>query len=120
MSIPCKFRIEELHRTIAMEVIGKRARLTPQEIRFLRKYLGWSGADLARRIGVSAGAVSRWENGREQMGPVADRLLRLMVAHTKAGTDYSVDRLAEVAEDAPAPLRLGMKSDARGWHAKAA
>lgn len=113
-------RIEELHRVIAMEVIGKRARLAPAEIRFLRKVLGWSGADLARRIGVGVGAVSRWENGRDPMGPVADRLLRLMVAHTKAGTDYPVDRLAEVAEEAPEPLRLGMQPDAKGWHAAAA
>lgn len=105
---------------IAMEVIGKRARLTPAEIRFLRKYLGWSGADLARRIGVSVGAVSRWENGREPMGPVADRLLRLMVAHTKTGTDYPVDRLAEVAEKAPLPLRLGMQPHGKGWRAAAA
>lgn len=113
-------RIEELHGAIAMEVIGKRARLTPREIRFLRKYLRWSGADLARRIGVSAGAVSRWENGREPMGPVADRLLRLMVAHTKSGTDYSVDRLADVAEEAAVPLHLGMQANAKGWHAEAA
>ena len=113
-------RIEDLHRAIATEVIGKRARLTPPEIRFLRKYLDWSGADFARHMGVTVGAVSRWENGREQMGPVADRLLRLMVAHTKPGTDYSVDRLIDVAEAAPAPLRLRMELDKKGWHSKAA
>jgi putative transcriptional regulator len=113
-------KIEKLHRAIAMEVIGKRARLVPAEIRFLRKYLGWSGADLARRVGVSVGAVSRWENGREHMGPVADRLLRLMVAHASPDTDYPVEKLAEVAQETPAPLRLEMQPDANGWHAEAA
>jgi len=54
------------------------------------------------------------------MGPVADRLLRLMVAHSKTGTDYPVDRLAEVAEEAPEPLRLAVQPDAKGWHAAAA
>lgn len=113
-------RIEQLHRVIAMAIIGKRARLTPAEIRFLRKFLGWAGTDFARHMGVTAGAVSRWENDREPMGPVADRLLRLVVAHATAGADYPVGRLAEVAERAAAPLRLGMQSDAKGWHAEAA
>jgi YgiT-type zinc finger domain-containing protein len=45
VSVP---RIEELHCLIAQQVALKRARLTPQEIRFLRKYLGFSGVDFRR------------------------------------------------------------------------
>ena len=50
------------------------------EIRFLRKYLGWSTADFASRMGTARETVSRWESGAVPMGSQADRLLRLLVA----------------------------------------
>ena len=71
-------KIEQLHRTIAMAVVEKRSRLTAAEIRFLRKYLGWSGVDVARHMGVTAESVSRWENDREEMAAVADRLVAVI------------------------------------------
>lgn len=108
-------RVEELHHRIALKVISKRSRLTPAEIRFLRKTLGWSGADFARHIGVDAGTVSKWENGAVRMGPIADRLLRLMVAHGQPVGDYSVDRLAEVADEEATSTRIGMKANDKGW-----
>jgi DNA-binding transcriptional regulator YiaG len=39
--------------SIAHAVIAKRERLTPAEIRFLRKFLGWSGADFAAHVGTT-------------------------------------------------------------------
>ena len=41
--------VAELHRAIAIAVSQKTARLSGEEVRFLRKFLGWSGADFARR-----------------------------------------------------------------------
>src|SRR5215471_1307989 len=66
-------RVQELHRAIALAVAHKTARLTGPEVRFLRKFLGWSGADFAHHIGVSSEIVSRWENERETIGPANDR-----------------------------------------------
>ena len=63
-------KIEKLHRTIAMAIVGKKTRLTAEEIRFRRKYLGWSGADFARHMGVTPESISRWENEKERMNPV--------------------------------------------------
>ena len=105
-------KIEHLHRTIALAVIGKRDRLTAAEVRYLRKYLGWSGADFARHMGVTPESVSRWENDREQMSAVADRLLRLMVATKAPVSDYSLDLLADHLEkhiDCDAVLALARK-----------
>jgi putative zinc finger/helix-turn-helix YgiT family protein len=81
-SIPA---IEGLHRQIAAAVIRKKGRLAPAEIRFLRKWLGWSGVDFAKRTGTKPETVSRWENGRTLMGPQADRLLRVLVAKETPG-----------------------------------
>jgi putative zinc finger/helix-turn-helix YgiT family protein len=92
-SIPA---IEELHRQIAAAVIRKKGRLAPAEIRFLRKWLGWSGVDFAKRTGTKPETVSRWENGKASMSPQADRLLRLLIAKEAPVMEYPVDVLAQV------------------------
>lgn len=112
-------RIEELHRVIALALIGKASKLVPDEIRFLRKHLGWSGADFAAHFGVTAETVSRWEQGKAPMGAVADRLLRLAVVHLEQASDYSLDALKSAAGQSPAPLRLGLTRGPRGWRAAA-
>jgi putative zinc finger/helix-turn-helix YgiT family protein len=112
-------KIDLLHQAIATSLIAKRNRLTAAEVRFLRKYLGWSGVDFARHMGVAPETVSRWENGREPIGGVAERLLRLMVATRGPARDYALDTLAEL-EDEAAPTRLKLAVDRTGWHPEAA
>jgi len=113
-------RIEELHRTIAGAVVTKRAPLTAAEIRFLRKWLGWSGVDFAAHMGVAPETVSRWEKGSLGMGAAADRLLRMMVVNKAPVEDYSLEMLKAIDESAPATFRLGVQADEHGWHAVAA
>ena len=110
-------KIEQLHQAIALGVVAKRPRLTAPEIRFLRKYLGWSGAGFARHMGVTPESVSRWENDRDPMGAVADRLLRLMVVTRVPVSEYALDTLAEL-EDEPAPARLRLEAARGGWRAE--
>jgi putative transcriptional regulator len=110
-------KIEQLHKVIALALIGKHARLTGAEVRYLRKYFGWSGAAFARHIGVTPASVFRWENARKEMGAVADRLLRLMVV-TKAAVDgYPLDLLAEIGEKS-VPVRLRVELAKGGWRAE--
>jgi len=110
-------KIEQLHRAIALAVVSKRPRLTAPEVRFLRKYLGWSGAAFAKHMGVTPESVSRWENEREQMSPVADRLLRLMVVTRAPVSEYPLESLAELEEEA-VPVRLRLESAKGGWRAE--
>lgn len=81
-------RLAELNRVIAGVLIRKPTPLSPAEFRFLRKSLGWSGVDVARRFGVAKETVSRWEKGRMPIAPPADRLLRLTVAYESPIQDY--------------------------------
>ena len=110
-------RIELLHREIARAVVRKRSRLTFAEIRYLRTYLGWSGTDFAMHMGVTPETVSRWENNL-RMGPVADRLLRLMVQTFAPVADYSLDSLSELTDEAT-PVRLRVEASNGGWRADA-
>jgi len=112
-------RIEELHRLIAQEVAAKEARLTPPEVRFLRKYLGFSGVDFAAVLDVSPETVSRWENGKKQMSSVSERALRLMVFVRAPLAEYALEKLAEVAQGDAVPLRMKLRESRSQWQAEA-
>lgn len=110
--------VEELHRQLALGLAAKAAALTPREIRFLRTYLGLSGTDLAKRMGVSKETVSRWERIDKPlaMGGPAERLLRLMVVRDRPISDYPSETLAHVATAPAAPLQARLKrSNKKGW-----
>lgn len=107
--------LEGLHQAVARNVVEKDARLSGAEIRFLRKVLGWSGADFAEHMGTSAETVSRWETEATPMGPQADRLLRLMVMTRDPVTDYrKLDLLKTVARAKPVGVRLVARAGSKG------
>lgn len=106
----------ELFRVLARAVIVHPARLDGARVRFLRKYLGLTQAELGERLDVQPETVSRWENDAQDVGATADRLLRMLVAFE---ADYSQlgERIGHVAI-APAStwsVRLRF-DDERGWH----
>ena len=112
ISIP---RLEGLHRLIARLLIEKVTRFTGDEIRFLRKSLGWSGYDFARHMGVADETVSRWENDAVPIGPQADRLLRLMVAQGTLTTKYPAERLTQINARKASITRLELESRDERW-----
>ncbi len=107
-------RLDELHHTIAQTLITSKVKLGPDQIRFLRKSLGWSSADFAAYMAVQPETVSRWESGSQEMGPVAERLLRLLVANREPVTQYPLDlfrqKLRRVAK-----ATLKFKAEPK-WH----
>jgi putative zinc finger/helix-turn-helix YgiT family protein len=82
--------VEALHQLIAKDVASQEARLKPQEIRFLRVHLGFSGADFARTISVEPETVSRWETGKTEMKLTLERFLRLLIlSNAEPFRDYA-------------------------------
>ena len=65
-----------LHHCIAMSILQKKALLSGEEIRFVRKDAGFSASELARVMGVDKVSVSRWENEKKKIGKDSDRLIR--------------------------------------------
>lgn len=102
-----------LDRTLARSVIEKRAKLTGDEIRFLRTFLDLSAGALAGKMGTQRETVSRWESGKQPIGTQADKLLRMMVAYRVPVKDY-LDVLDDVAtEESSRPAqRLAMEHKA--------
>lgn len=69
--------MQKLHRLIGSNICEKRkALLLPEEIKFLRKDLHLKAKELAQILGVTPQTVSKWENGKDQIGEAYDRLIR--------------------------------------------
>jgi len=112
--------IEDLHRVIAQALSTKHTRVTPAEIRFMRKRLGWSQVDFAHRMGVAAESVSRWESGTVLMAPTAERLLRMMVMVLEPVNDYRrFDFFARLG-GTRRPARMQLIRQANEWKATVA
>lgn len=91
-------KIEALHDCIAHALVKKEERLTPSEIIFLRKSLGWSGTIFAENIHSDRSQVSKWESGKVVMSKPNELLLREMVARGKKIEDYKrIDAALKVA-----------------------
>jgi putative zinc finger/helix-turn-helix YgiT family protein len=117
ISIP---RLEELHRLLARVLIEKSTRFTADEVRFLRKSLGWSGSDFAKHMGVAVETVSRWENDAAPIGPQADRLLRFLVAQGRLTTRYPTERLARIDPKEATATRVTLITHDERWSVRAA
>jgi putative zinc finger/helix-turn-helix YgiT family protein len=107
--------VSSLHRVLAMALATKQERLTPQEIKFLRKYLGFSSGDFASKLGVDKSTVSRYESVDEPqtMARPVERLLRLMVMVEKPVEKYPLE---ETATKDPAPTaRMTVAVEAGNW-----
>lgn len=108
-------RMEELHRLIARAVIHKPSGLSGAEVRFLRKWLGHSGRDLAAIMGVTPETVSRWETGAIPLGTTADRLLRMIAASCEPRETYDVEQMKALQSEPSAPAPLVLRNEDRRW-----
>lgn len=107
--------IDELNRVLARAVIGKRGRLAGGEVRFLRSYLGYSGADFAKLIGSDPATVSRWESDKQPIGHHTDLLVRAMVALDKKVDEYPITTFAEVTGETAKRPQYAFKPAANKW-----
>jgi putative zinc finger/helix-turn-helix YgiT family protein len=76
--------IEGLRHEIALLIVQGSGPLTAKEVRFLRETLGMTQAQLAERLDVIRGTVTRWEAG-DEVGPVQSFALRTLAAWALEG-----------------------------------
>lgn len=115
-SIP---RMDELLQRIADMLVRLDRPYTGAEIRFLRKFLGWSGVDFASYAGVEPETVSRWENGATAMGESAQRFLRMCVVHEASIEDYDLHELKKIGHQST-PKEFIARITKNHWTARAA
>lgn len=103
-----------LENLLAKELCVKTARLSGNEVRFLRQWLGFSMAELAEHFGYSAPAVHKWQQRKGRpagMHWAAEAQLRLLVLD-KLGTTPAAFRrayrnlLKPLPEGGEVPIRI--------------
>ena len=83
---------EDLHAQILTALAMKPGRLTGAELRFIRKEMELSQANLAGLIGVTAQTLALWEKSKGKITAPSERLLRLLVEDRLSGKVH-VERL---------------------------
>lgn len=76
----------ELHRQIARALLRKPTALTGDELRFLRKHVGFSAQRFAAMLSVDPAYLSRIENGKhDQLETGRERLARILIGTAEDG-----------------------------------
>jgi DNA-binding transcriptional regulator YiaG len=111
--------LPDLIMAIAFSLVRKPDRLTGAEVRFLRKRIGITQAELAEELWVSEQTVANYEKGKTEPGP-ADRALRLLFLAHVAGDASAADALRLEAEKLMRPSQRDRRTPGAGpWLAAA-
>lgn len=101
--------LAKIHRAIALGLVNSPRRLTGPQFRFLRKYLGHSGELLAKHLHTDKTKISKWERGEDAIGPVSDRLMRLLVVALDRELNGSMPAVASHLTEISDESGLGME-----------
>lgn len=85
--------IDKLHGLIASLLIQKDELLLGREVKYLRKYLGYSGQYFAKFVGYDPAHLSKIENGKNNVSETYDRLIRVMVQSKLPDRSYNIQDL---------------------------
>ena len=91
--------LKGLVAAVAMTRALNPTHLTGGEIRFLRKSVGWKAKDLAKQLKVSPEHISRCENGKEPLGAIREKYLRLYTCVKLANSAPRIDFSSDDFED---------------------
>lgn len=112
--------VDGLHQAIARNIVRHKRMLGAKEIRFLRKMLGFTQADLARKLRYDTQSVARWEKGQTEINGASDLCIRAFYL----GRETEGVNLLQLAEDLAElniidfPQYFVERPD--GWHPSAA
>ncbi len=79
-----------LHRVIAEGIVTHPAKMTGQELKFLRSEMGFTQAQLGEILKVKLLTVSRWERNAPPIQDSAEMLVRLLAVDA-LGLDVELD-----------------------------
>ena len=106
---PLLSNINQLMQVIATALVLKPSELSGKEIRFLRKYIGLTGEQFGRKLGLTKEHVSRIENEKHPVGTQTERLIRyvsISAVSRSAGRDAQLLDLLDTIKNEPQKERI--------------
>lgn len=111
--------VDGLHHAIARNIIRRKGLLSAKEIKFLRKLMGFTQADLARKLRCDTQSVARWEKGQTEINGASDLCIRAFYIGRET-EDVDLLKLAdELAELNMTDFPQYFTETADGWKAAA-
>jgi transcriptional regulator with XRE-family HTH domain len=95
---PLLSKINQLTQIIASALVLKPSELTGKEIRFLRKYIGLTGEQFGRKLGLTKEHVSRIENEKLPVGAQTERLIRYVSISANPDLQGEMAQLLELLD----------------------
>ena len=92
---PVLSKINELMRVIASAVVLQPSSLTGKQIRYLRKYIGLTGEQFGKKLGLTKEHISRLETEKHSVGEQTDRLIRYLAISTDPALQRMIAQLFE-------------------------
>jgi len=91
--------VDDLHRTIGLQLVTDRKPLNGRELRFLRKEMNSSQDELARRLKVDVQTVARYEKGQTAIPGSVDAIVRILYAIDLLPEDRKLEVVEDVIDD---------------------
>lgn len=117
--------VDGLHKQIGLHLVMNRKVLTPKEIRFVRKTMDMTQAELGKWLGANSQTVARWEKGMTEMPGASDRLLRVFFVAMQLTDDetklreFLLSKLIQLdCKDEVKPTAAGFEHNS-SWHERA-
>lgn len=96
--------LEKVHANLLFLVLTSEYVLSAEEVRFVRKALQLSQAELADRLGVHRTTVTRWEIGEVPIEPTVSIAIRALAAVPKVSSASADQRKAIVSSFEKPPV----------------
>lgn len=115
--------LDKLLRAIGLYLATERKTLSGKEVRFLRKELNMTQAELGRYAGLSHQQVARWEKGESEITDSAAAILRLLYLDHHCGKRFRIRKLLDKiieTDAATGDQRAVFHKTQTGWRAAAA
>ncbi len=71
--------MNKLQIVVLKLLIFKPTPLTGEQLRFIRKYLGMSTTEFAKKFGVTHPTIIKWEKNQNSINPTTDFYIRLLI-----------------------------------------
>lgn len=108
--------LEKLLNTIADAIVHKSARITGQELRYLRIALDLSQKSLGELMGKTDQMVAKWEKGESEIPILAEKAIRDLYAESIGQYPIKglLQELNKSGSQQPAP-RIEFEITSKGW-----
>jgi putative zinc finger/helix-turn-helix YgiT family protein len=110
--------LDGLHKAIALCLYQKKTRLTGDEIRFLRKYLGYSQKMFALKADLTEEHLCRIENKKVPVSRLFDAFMRLIVLTEAPCRNYDAHDIAIQQQEAKKAKPIVLAHIKSKWKAK--